>query len=104
MLIDTQQSSGFVSDGYDLFTVTGAPTELQHKLCECFKDENVFVEVIDALFGIDNFPTEQDHKRAWHKADRHLIEDGKLWQLGGVTPTQCHTMYVFDSRTWNKPT
>src|ERR1700692_3646464 len=66
---------------YDLFTVAGAPTELHCQLRERFKNENIFIEVIDALLGIDDFSTVQDHKRAQHKAEGYLIEDGKLWRL-----------------------
>jgi hypothetical protein len=64
---------------YDLFTVTTTPTEPQRQLRERFKDENVFIEVIDALFGIENFSSERDRKRAQHKAEGYMIEDGKLW-------------------------
>ena len=73
---------------YDLFTVAGAPTELHCQLRERFKNENIFIEVIDALLGIDDFSTVQDRKWAQHKAEGYLIEDGKLWRLGGVTPAR----------------
>jgi hypothetical protein len=43
---------------YSLFTVSGAPTELHCQLCEQFKNENIFIVVIDALLGIDDFSTE----------------------------------------------
>ena len=73
---------------YDLFTVATAPTELHCRLRERFKNENIFLEVIDALLGIDDFSTAQDRKRAQHKAEGYLIDDGKLWRLGGVTPAR----------------
>lgn len=68
---------------YDLFTITDTPTGPQCQLHEHFKDENVFIEVIDGLFGIENFSLEQDHTQAKHKAEGYMIEDGKLWRLGG---------------------
>ena len=73
---------------YDLFTVTDAPMDLQYQLRERFKEKNVFLEVIDALSSIDKPTTEQDNKRAQHKAEGYLIEDSKLWQLGGATPAR----------------
>ena len=82
---DWETARGLV---YDLFTVAGAPTDLQRQLRERFKDENVFIEVIDALSSIDKPTTEQDRKRAQHKAEGYLIEDGKLWRLGGATPAR----------------
>jgi hypothetical protein len=71
---------------YDLFTVMTTLTEPQRQLCERFKDKNIFIEVIDALFSIENFSSERDRKRAQHKVEGYMIEDGTLWQLGGVTP------------------
>ena len=53
---DWETARGLV---YDLFTVTGAPTDLQHQLCEWFKDKNVFIEVIDSLSNIDKPTIEQ---------------------------------------------
>jgi hypothetical protein len=53
-----------------------------------FKDEPVFVEVVDALLGLDNSASESDRKRAKHRAENYFIEDEKLWHLGGATPTQ----------------
>ena len=73
---------------YDLFNVTDAPMDLQYQLHERFKEKNVFLEVIDALSSIDKPTTEQDNKWAQHKAEGYLIEDGKLWQLGGATPAR----------------
>ena len=82
---DWETARGLV---YDLFTVTGAPMGLQRQLRERFKDENVFIEVINALSNIDKPTMEQDHKQAQHKTEGYLIEDGKLWQLGGATPAR----------------
>jgi hypothetical protein len=73
---------------YDLFMVMTTPTEPQRQLRKCFKDENIFIEVIDALFGIENFSLERDRKQAQHKVEGYMIEDSKLWRLGGVTPAR----------------
>jgi hypothetical protein len=51
-------------------------------------EERVFLEAIDALLGITGSSTESERKRAAHCAEGYFIEDGKLWKLGGVTPTR----------------
>ena len=73
---------------YDLFPVTEAPTDTQSRLRERFKDEPVFLEVIDALTGTDSSKSTQERKRARHKAEGYLIEDSRLWRLGGITPAR----------------
>ena len=72
---------------YDLFSVE-ATTTTHSRLCECFKNERVFIEVIDALLGITGTSTDSDRKRAKHRAEGYFIEDDKLWRLGGATPTR----------------
>ena len=46
------------------------------------------MEAIDALLGITAASTEREHKQAAHRAKGYFIEDGKLWRLGGHTPTR----------------
>ena len=46
------------------------------------------MEVVDALLGITGAFTESKHKRASHRAEGYFIEDGKLWRLGGTTPSR----------------
>lgn len=75
---------------YDLFAVeANTITSTVHStLREQFADERVFLEVIDALFGITEASTESEWKRAAHCSEGYFIEDGKLWKLGGATPTR----------------
>jgi hypothetical protein len=56
-------------------------------LWEHFGREPVFLEVIDAFLGITGSTTEAERKQAIHHAEGYFVEDGKLWKLGGVTPT-----------------
>ena len=72
---------------YDLFSVEVATSTLHSKLRERFADERVFLEVVDALLGITGSSTESERKRAAHRAEGYFIEDGRLWKLGGATPT-----------------
>ncbi|KIM35492.1 hypothetical protein M413DRAFT_35841, partial [Hebeloma cylindrosporum] len=47
-----------------------------------FAEEKVFVEVIDALLELDQGTSLREKKRARHRAEGYLVENGKLWKLG----------------------
>ena len=47
-----------------------------------FVEEKVFVEVIDALLELDHGMSLQEKRRARHRAEGYLVEDGRLWRLG----------------------
>ena len=72
---------------YDLFAVETTTSTLHSSLCECFAKEAVFLKVLDAILGIMGASTESKRKRAKHRSEGYFIEDGKLWRLGGATPT-----------------
>ena len=45
-----------------------------------FEKEPLFAQVVDAIFGIQNKSTSIcDKRRARHRAEQYLIEEGKLW-------------------------
>ena len=73
---------------YDLFLVADASSDTHHNLRKWFKDELIFVEVVDALLGLHKDSSTNDHKRAAHRAEGYFVEDGKLWHVGGATPTR----------------
>ena len=73
---------------YDLFTIDTPPTTLHSTLREHFKDERIFVEVVDAILGITDNTSDADRKKAAHHAEGYFIEEGKLWKLGGYTPSR----------------
>ena len=58
---DWEHSRGLV---YDLFSVNPTDTTIHSSLHEHFKDENVFLEAVDALLRIMGTSTESDRKRA----------------------------------------
>jgi hypothetical protein len=72
---------------YDLFSVEPTMSTLHSHLREQFAEEQVFLEAIAALLGITGASTEAECKWAAHRAEGFFIEDGKLWKLGGATPT-----------------
>jgi hypothetical protein len=52
-----------------------------------FAKEQIFLKVINTLLGIIESSTDSECKWATHYAEGYFIEDDKLWQLGGTTPT-----------------
>ena len=73
---------------YDLFSVDEVVSTLHSDLRNRFKNERIFLEAIDALLGVTAATTERERKRAAHRAEGYFIEGGKLWRLGGHTPTR----------------
>ena len=49
----------------------------------CFKDKPIFAEVIDAILGMDQEASLRVKKRARHRASEYMIQDGRLWHIGG---------------------
>jgi len=73
---------------YDLFSVGLARSDVHSNLHARFADERIFIEVVDALLGVDEHTSDMDRKRAKHRAEGYFIDNGKLWRLGGATPTR----------------
>src|ERR1700676_1874545 len=73
---------------YDLFMVETVTSTLHSSLRECFADKAVFLQVLHALLGITGASTEAECKQAKHHSEGYFVEDGKLWRLGGATPTR----------------
>ena len=52
-----------------------------------FTTTPLFRDVVNALEGIQSGLELRERKRARHRAMRYMIEDGKLWYVGGGTST-----------------
>ena len=61
------------------------------ELLERFLEELVFKGVIEAIHGIKSDLGLCERKRAQHQAANYMIEEGKLWYIGGGTPTRAIT-------------
>jgi hypothetical protein len=48
-------------------------------------------QVVDALQGINNGLGIRENKKVIHRASNYMIDNGKLWYLGGGTPTRAIT-------------
>src|SRR5882762_8381470 len=73
---------------YNMFTVETITSTLHSSLRERFKNEAVFLQVLHALLGITGASTEAERRWAKHQSEGYFVEDGKLWRLGGATPTR----------------
>ena len=60
-------------------------------LLEQFTDEPIFKGVIEVIHGIRSDLGLREHKRAQHRAANYMIEDGKLWYIGGGMLTRAIT-------------
>ena len=58
------------------------------ELLEWFLEEPVFKGIIEAIHGIKSNLGLRERKRAQHWAANYMIEDGKLWYIGGGMPTR----------------
>ena len=67
----------------DILNVQVAQSEtIYSALRTRFKDENVFLEIIDSILELDQGTSLRVRKRVKHKAKGYMIEGGKLWRIG----------------------
>lgn len=66
---------------HDIFLLTNPELPEVAHLRERFKDEPIFLEVVEALFELDQGKSIKIWKRAQHRASEYLIDDGKLWRV-----------------------
>src|SRR5271154_71174 len=82
---DWETSKGLT---HDIFQITSqTPPEAPH-LQNRFKDEPLFLEVIEALLEIDQGKSLRLRKKAQHRASEYFIADGKLWKVAGGHSTR----------------
>ena len=68
---------------HDIFYTTDPTAPEVVQLRERFKDEPIFLEVIDALLNLDHGKDVRLRKRARHRASEYLMENNRLWKLAG---------------------
>jgi hypothetical protein len=68
-------------------------------LHEHFKEEPMYLQVIDAILELDFGSSMQAWKRARHSATKYFIEGGKLWRLGGGVPARARARRECITRT-----
>ncbi|TFY73219.1 hypothetical protein EWM64_g10793 [Hericium alpestre] len=67
----------------DIFVLTTPEDLCEPELHEWFKDETLFLQVINAILGQDQGTSMQAKKCVHHRVSEYFIEDGHLWRLGG---------------------
>lgn len=65
---------------YDLWVVAVVPDEVK-RLRERLARVPMFLEAVDALEELRTGETERGRKRAKHRAENYVLDDGKLWRL-----------------------
>ena len=61
------------------------------KLQECFNDEPIFAEVIDAILEMDQSASLWQKKCTQHRVSEYTIEDRKLWCITGGHSTRARS-------------
>ena len=81
---DWEEVTGLV---HDLYHIAELPdlTVLKDR----FKDEPLYLDVLDAILGLSSRDaTIREKKRAQHRKSQYMLEDGKLWFVGGGSGTR----------------
>ena len=73
---------------HDIFYTTDPTTPEVVQLRERFKEEPIFLEVIDALLNLDQGKDVRLRKRARHRASEYLIDNNQLWKVAGGHSTR----------------
>ena len=78
---DWESARGLVND---VFGVTGGDDDEElSKLWKRFEGEPIFQEVVEAIANIRSEKSLKEKKKAQHRASQYVIEEGKLWKVGG---------------------
>jgi transposase InsO family protein len=81
---DWEEVTGLVHDLYHVAEPHNLTT-----LKERFKEEPLYLDVIDAIIGLSSHnATVKEKKRAQHRKSQYMLEDGKLWFVGGGSGTR----------------
>jgi len=92
---DWEEVMGLV---HDLYHIVDLPDLMVLK--ERFKDEPLYLDVIDAIIGLSSREvTVREKKRAQHRKTQYMIEDGKLWFVGGGNGTRARARRECVSQT-----
>jgi hypothetical protein len=81
---DWEEITGLI---HDLYQVAELPDLTVLK--ERFKEEPLYLDVIDAILGLSNREaTVRKKKCAQHRKTQYMLDDGKLWFIGGGSGTR----------------
>ena len=80
--LDWEKQRGFT------FEVNQVAVDSDGALLKWFEDEPMFKGIIEAIYGIWSGLSLCECKKAQHWATNYMIEDGRLWYVGGRTLTR----------------
>jgi hypothetical protein len=93
---------------HDVFAVSEAVTTPEYATLRTrFKDERIFLEVVEALGELDHGKSLCERKRARHRASGYMIAEGKLWRIPGgksicaEARVECVTRAEAREMAWN---
>jgi hypothetical protein len=73
---DWETEHGLVNDLFLIQQTDSTSGMLATELCSRFKEEPLFLEIIEALFSLDGDKPEREHRQAKHRALGYVVEDG----------------------------
>ena len=92
--LDWEEVTGLV---HDLYLVADSPDLTV--LRERFKDEPLFLDIVDAIIGLSSGDaTVWEKKQAQHRKTQYMIDKGKLWFVGGGNSTRARAKHECVSR------
>ncbi|KAG2739639.1 hypothetical protein P692DRAFT_201668005, partial [Suillus brevipes Sb2] len=85
---DWETERGLVNDLFLIQQTDSTSGMLVTELCNRFKEEPLFLEIIEALFSLDSDKPERERRRAKHRALGYIVEDGRLWRIADGKSTR----------------
>jgi len=80
---DWEETTGLIHDLYHV-----AESQNMTTLKERFKEEPLYLDVIDAIISLSSHDaTVKEKKCTQHRKSQYMLEDGKLWFIGGGSGT-----------------
>jgi transposase InsO family protein len=88
---DWESAHGLVNDLFSIQTTESTLESLVPDLHNHFKEEPLFLDIIDALLNLNSNKPEQERRRAQHHALGYMIEDGRLWHIADGKNTRARS-------------
>jgi hypothetical protein len=70
----------------DIFQIESLP--IYEALRNRFANEKMFLNIIEALAELEHGKSIREKKKARHRAEGYMIQEGKLWKIGDTKSTR----------------
>jgi hypothetical protein len=91
---DWEAQLGLTNDIMHITLTNGSVDTLSTR----FENKPIFKEVVEAIYNLDQGKDVRQKRRARHRAEQYIMEDGKLWKLRGGTSTRARAKVECISR------